>query len=175
MIMVDTLIRLIADEALIIMIALAGLALLGLVNKRQRLDYYARIVLAGLTGLLVAKFMAAVFQPATVRPFEKLGITPGASYLDNPGFPSDHALLATAIFFAVWFAVRKKWLTALMAVFVLMICVGRVLALVHTPLDVVGGILAASIGALWYLEDQAIKTKLTKLKKRLAYLQKSKT
>lgn len=173
--MVDTLIRLIADEALMIMIAIAGLALLLLVNRRQRLNYYARIILAGLTGLLTAKFMAAVFQPASVRPFEKLGIDPGASYLDNPGFPSDHALLAAAIFFAVWFAVRKKWLTVLMAIFVLIICIGRILALVHTPLDVIGGVAAASIGALWYLEDKTIRTRLVKLKSRLSHLQKSKT
>ena len=173
--MVDTLIRLIADEALVIMIVLAGVSLLVLVDKRKRLSYYARIILAGLTGLLTAKFMAAVFQPASVRPFEKLGITPGASYLDNPGFPSDHALLATAIFFAVWFAVRKNWLSLLMVVFVLMICTGRILALVHTPLDVIGGILAASVGALWYLEDKTVKAKLAKFKNRLSNLQKSKT
>jgi membrane-associated phospholipid phosphatase len=30
------------------------------------------------------------------------------------------------------------------------VCVGRVLALVHTPLDIAGGILVACIGAVWY-------------------------
>jgi membrane-associated phospholipid phosphatase len=62
-----------------------------------------------------------------------------------------------------------------MAIFVLIICIGRILALVHTPLDVIGGVAAASIGALWYLEDKTIRTRLVKLKSRLSHLQKSKT
>jgi membrane-associated phospholipid phosphatase len=37
-------------------------------------------------------------------------------------------------------------------VLTLMVCLGRVLALVHTPLDVIGGIVVASVGALWYLQ-----------------------
>lgn len=177
MIMLDTTIRIIADDALIVMIAVAGIFLLIGVDKQQRLSSYARIILAGLTGLLVAKFMAAVFQPETMRPFQQLGIDPGASFLDNPGFPSDHALLATAIFFAVWFAVKRRWLTILMAVLVLLICLGRVLALVHTSLDVAGGILAASIGALWYLDLDLTKVKKVKAtpKKQSKNLQKSKT
>ena len=34
---------------------------------------------------------------------------------------------------------------------VALIALGRVLALVHSPLDVVGGFIFASFGALWYL------------------------
>lgn len=166
----DTLIRILADDMLIIMIAISGIFLLIGVDKKKRLSYYARIILAGLTSLVVAKFMAALFQPEGTRPFEQLGLTPGASYLNNPGFPSDHALLATAIFFAVWFAVRKKWLTILLAVLVVAICAGRVLALVHTPLDVLGGMGAAAIGALWYIDEL-----VNKPKKKSKNLQKHET
>lgn len=107
--------------------------------------------MAGLTSLLVAKFMATLYQPTGERPFEILGVAPGAAYLNNPGFPSDHALFATAIAYAVWFETRHKVLSWILAGLVVLVCIGRVLALVHTPLDVTGGIVAATIGAGWYL------------------------
>lgn len=106
--------------------------------------------MAGLTAYLFAKLIGAVYQPATERPYELLGVEPGASYLENPGFPSDHALFVTAIVCAVWFETRKKAVSIFLALCVVLICVGRVVALVHTPLDVVGGVMIALVGALWY-------------------------
>jgi membrane-associated phospholipid phosphatase len=38
-----------------------------------------------------------------------------------------------------------------MIALVVTVGVGRVLALVHTPIDVIGGVLIALVGALWYL------------------------
>lgn len=111
--------------------------------------------MAGLTALLVAKLMATFFQPASERPFELLGVSPGASFLDNPGFPSDHALFVTAITLAVWFETKQKYLTYALLVLLVLVCVGRVAALVHTPLDVIGGIFAGLTGALWYLPGLA--------------------
>ena len=110
--------------------------------------------MAGLTAFLVAKLLATLYQPTGERPFQLLGVAPGAAYLDNPGFPSDHALFVTAIMLAVWFETKSKVLTGILAVFVVLVCIGRVLALVHTPLDVAGGILVACIGAAWYLNVQ---------------------
>jgi len=34
---------------------------------------------------------------------------------------------------------------------IIVVAVGRVLALVHTPADVIGGIVIALIGSIWYL------------------------
>jgi membrane-associated phospholipid phosphatase len=42
--------------------------------------------------------------------------------------------------------------TIILATLTVIVCVGRVLALVHTPLDVIGGVLVAFVGALWYLQ-----------------------
>ena len=39
---------------------------------------------------------------------------------------------------------------------------GRVLALVHTPLDVIGGLIAASVGAGWYLTALPAKSRAKK-------------
>jgi membrane-associated phospholipid phosphatase len=108
--------------------------------------------MAGLTAYLLAKLVASIYQPVGERPFQILGVAPDASYLNNPGFPSDHALFTIFLTLAVWFETRRKWLTIILAVLTLGVCIGRVLALVHTPLDIVGGLVIASIGALWYLQ-----------------------
>lgn len=142
-----------ADGMLAPIILLGAVSLIVMVPNSKKIAVYSHIAMAGLTALLVAKFMAVVYQPSTARPFELLGINPGASYIDNPGFPSDHALLAMAVLFAVWYGVRNKWLTLFLAICVALVCIGRVLALVHTPLDIAGGLFAASVGALWYLND----------------------
>jgi len=153
---IHTFIALIADGAVIPIIVIAGYALLFLVPSGHRFEAYVRILMAGMTAYLVAKLLGAIYQPATERPFEILGVAPGASYLNNPGFPSDHALFTTFLTLAVWFETRRKGITVILAILTITVCVGRVLALVHTPLDVTGGILIASFGALWYLQRDKI-------------------
>lgn len=147
----DVFIQLIADYAVFPVVLLGAWALLSIPNK-QKYRAYCRILLAGLTAFLLAKLVAAVYQPEVSRPYELLGVDPGASYLDNPGFPSDHALFVAAIALAVWAETRQKTISVILAVLVVVVCVGRVLALVHTPLDVVAGVLIAGVGGLWYLQ-----------------------
>jgi membrane-associated phospholipid phosphatase len=77
-------------------------------------------------------------------------VAPGAAYIDNPGFPSDHALLATATIVAVYAFTKNRTVTLFLMVLLLIMSIARVVALVHTPLDIVGGILAGLAGSLWY-------------------------
>lgn len=147
---VEIFIRVIADAAVIPVILIGAWALLFKIPKGKRFEAYSRILMAGLTSYMLAKFIGTVYQPETLRPFELMGVNPGAFYLNNPGFPSDHALFVTAITLAVWFETRMKKVTILLTGLVVLICVGRVLALVHTPFDVIGGVLIALVGALWY-------------------------
>lgn len=147
---IEVIIRLIADVAVIPVVLIAAWALVFKIPKGQRYKAYCRILMAGLTAYLLAKFVASVYQPSTLRPFQELGLDPGAFYLNNPGFPSDHALFVTAIACAVWFETRLKKTSIVLFTLVALICLGRVLAHVHTPLDVIGGVGIALIGALWY-------------------------
>lgn len=148
----QTIIKFLADGAVIPIILIAGYALLFTIPRGQRFQAYSRILMAGLTAYLIAKLLGSVYQPSGERPFEILGVAPGASYLNNPGFPSDHALFTAFLTLAVWFETRKRGLAITMAVLTLLVCVGRVLALVHTPLDVIAGLVVASLGALWYVQ-----------------------
>lgn len=149
----QTLISLIADGAVIPIVIIAGYALLFMVPSGHRFEIYARVLMAGLTAYLLAKLLASVYQPSLQRPFEILGVAPGASFLPNAGFPSDHALFTGFLTLAVWFETRRKKLAIILAVLTAAVCIGRVLALVHTPLDVIGGLIIASVGALWYLQS----------------------
>lgn len=155
MIVMQAFIQLIADGTLLPIVILGVYALVFKVPSSKRYEAYCRILLAGLTAFLLAKLMATLYQPTGLRPFQELGVEPGAAYLPNPGFPSDHALFAASIALAVWFETKHKVISLVLAGLVVAVGIGRVLALVHTPLDVLGGIFAASVGAAWYLTASA--------------------
>jgi undecaprenyl-diphosphatase len=151
--MSQIIIRIIADGTLIPLVLFGTYLLIAKVPRNLRVQVYSRILMAGLTAYLLAKLLGFIYQPSYERPFELMGVAAGASFLNNPGFPSDHALFASAITWAVWFATKQKVPSLIMAGLTIVLCVGRVLALVHTPIDVVGGVVIASVGALWYLND----------------------
>lgn len=150
--MIDVIIHLLADGAVVPILLIAAYALLFKIPKGGRLSAYSRILFVGLTAYLLAKLLGAAYQPATMRPFEIMGVQAGASYLNNPGFPSDHALFTAFLTLIVWFETRSKTLTLTMAILTILVCAGRILALVHTPLDVIGGISVALFASLWYLQ-----------------------
>lgn len=155
----ELIIKIMADWAVIPIILIGALTLLTKFPKGQHLKAYSRILMSGLTAFLLAKFIASIYQPTSGRPFELLGIVPGASFMNNPGFPSDHSLFIAAITCAVWFETKQKLVTAILIVLVIAVCLGRVLALVHTPTDVIGGVIIAMLGSVWYLTDKTTKRK----------------
>lgn len=162
---------LLADGVILPVVLLAGYALLFRIPSASRYDAYARIIVVGLTSYLLAKLLGSVYQPSTMRPFELLGVAAGASFLDNPGFPSDHVLFASFLTLAVWFETRQRRIVLLLAVLTLLIATGRVLALVHSPADVLGALAVAVVGALWYLQPEAKITKPTSRQKHKQLVQ----
>lgn len=157
----DEIVRIIADGTLAPIVLIGVYMLIFKVPKGHRFQAYSRILLAGLTAYLLAKLAATVYQPDVARPFELLGQHAGAMFLNNPGFPSDHTLFAAAITCAVWFETRNKPISLLLAALVVLISVGRVLALVHTPVDVIFGVIFSLIGSLWYINSKPIVYKNT--------------
>ncbi|RYF28830.1 MAG: phosphatase PAP2 family protein [Chloroflexi bacterium] len=147
----DTIVQILADGLVIPIILIGAASLLFLIPNNKKYEAYCRILMAGLTAYLIAKLLGTLYQPTSERPFQTLGMDPGASYLDNPGFPSDHALFAGAIALAVLAEVKRRWIGIGLVILTLLVCLGRVLALVHTPLDVIGGLLVSCVGAGWYL------------------------
>lgn len=146
----DMLIRLLADYTLVTIVIGGSLALLFGVRRSEWPRLIPVAIMAGLTSLLIGKFMSLLWQPDVARPFIELGVSPGASFIDNPGFPSDHMLLATVVVTAVFMMSRFRWIAYILALLVILMGAGRVLALVHTPIDIIGGLLAGLSGIFWY-------------------------
>lgn len=143
-------IRLLADGTIVLIALLSLYGFVFLVPRTKWKFWALRIVAAGITTYLAAKIAGLIYQPETMRPFEKLGVDPGAAYLNNPGFPSDHVLFGTFLLLAVWYSTGNKWLTGVLLTLTLLMGLGRVLALVHTPADVIGGFVIAFVGLVWY-------------------------
>lgn len=139
----DIIIRIMADGLVVPIVLIAAWTMLRL-PQRERLDRIARGIVAGLVALLTAKLLSLMYQDGE-RPFMILGVDPKAAYLNNPGFPSDHVLFVFAITFVVWASTKNKPLALTLLIMSIMVAAGRVLALVHTPLDVLGGFAAALI------------------------------
>jgi membrane-associated phospholipid phosphatase len=143
--LMDIFVKIFADYLIIPIVLAGGIIILSL-QKAGRYEAWARAVMVGLVALWLAKIISLVYQGQ--RPFEALGVAPGATFLPNPGFPSDHALLVFTVTAVVWGATKNKILAATLLIASIAVAVGRVVALVHTPLDVIGGIFCALLAAM---------------------------
>lgn len=147
----ELLVSFLADWTLVILIAMAvGFIGYDLYRRRSLMPLHV-VAVAALTSLFVAKCISVIYQPSTVRPFMEAGAAAGAAFVDNPGFPSDHALLGTVLAVAVYGVTRRRNVALIMLLIVVAMDIGRVLALVHTPLDVIAGSLFGLLGAIWYV------------------------
>lgn len=145
MVPADFLLKLIADWLVVPIVAIALLAGLR-VPKGEWYIAITRALMAGLLALFFAGVLRLFVQDGA-RPFELMGVDPGAAYLDNPGFPSDHALLVFTITFIVWATLKNRTITAVLLGLSILVGIGRIAALVHTPADVLGGIACAFVAA----------------------------
>lgn len=143
--MEEFLLRIFADYLVVPVVLVGGVALL-LIPRQRRYQAWSWAVITGLLALLFAKLASLFYQGE--RPFEVQGVEPGAAFLPNPGFPSDHVLLVVVIACIVWASMKNKALSISLAAACLIIAVARVIALVHTPLDVIGGALCAIAAAI---------------------------
>lgn len=103
--------------------------------------------------------------------FEKLivlNVRPNGS--GEPSFPSTHVMITATVFFITMLIIPKYVkqkslriiLEVIMVIMIILICIGRVLANMHWPIDVVGGVGFAFIFAeIYYL---ALKKTLKKEK-----------
>ena len=139
-----------ADGLLIIIVVISFLAALAGFEWKKTKQILPYAIMAGLTSLLVGKFLSLIIQPSSTRPFIEKGVEAGAAFIDNPGFPSDHMLLAVVIVCAVYYLTPFRKLAVVLAVLSLLMGLARVLALVHTPIDIFGGIIAGLSGTIWY-------------------------
>jgi len=133
-----------------------GLLVAWLLVKRQfKLRFIIATVLAGMIALIISRIASHLFY--NPRPFVSQHITPLIAHAPDNGFPSDHALFTSTLTMITFFYNRK--ISYAMAVLTLLVCIGRVLAHVHSPLDVIAGaaIGVASAAAAYFLTNWIFK------------------
>jgi membrane-associated phospholipid phosphatase len=138
-------IKVTADFLIIPMIIIGGWVGIRLIFDRKK-TLVTKAIITGAAAFALAKLASLFYQGE--RPFVQQGVAPGAAYLNNPGFPSDHALLAFVVVYIVWGSTKNIPLTIALLVCAVLISLGRIMALVHTPVDVIGGFGCATIAAI---------------------------
>lgn len=80
------------------------------------------------------------------RPFVVENFVPLVAHAADNGFPSDHALLTSAVAMVLWWAHRR----ASIGVWILAVVIGvsRVLAGVHHPIDILGSMALAIVAGI---------------------------
>ena len=108
----------------------------------ERVKDFFFFVITGLTAWITALTLKLlIYAP---RPFVTHdAIHPLFEYGGYDSFPSGHALLFTAITIAAWH--HQKGLGILVGCVSILIMASRVIAGIHYPLDIIGGILIGSI------------------------------
>lgn len=142
----DFVVQFIADGLVIPIVIIAAVAMLRIPRKKWP-DLFPRAFLAGILALTLAKIASLIYQ-GDARPFVLLGEQAKALYVDNPGFPSDHAVFVFAIAFIVWASTKNKQLFAWLFSLSVLVALGRIAALVHAPIDVVGGFVCALVAVI---------------------------
>ena len=138
--MLDLLAILCAKYLIMLSLVLAGISFLKLSKQEKRsMLIFAAIALP----LIYLTALAAGHFYSNPRPFVVGHFVPLIPHGDDNGFPSDHALLASAIA-AIWTIYRRHtglvlWVTALL------VGIGRVYVGVHHPIDIIGSALIAGV------------------------------
>lgn len=155
---VDIIIRIMADGLVVPVVLVAAWVLLR-TPRKQWWEHLSRAIVMGLVALWSAKIMGLFYREGE-RPFMILGVHAKAAYLNNPGFPSDHVLFVFSITFVVWAITKNKAWSLTLFILSVLVAIGRVLALVHTPVDVAGGFVAALLAASVVYGRDFYRTKL---------------
>ncbi len=129
---------LLASRLHIVIVLLAIITfLLSSHDKKQKLIMYGLIALP--LSYVLGKFLSSLYY--TNRPFVELGIPPLVSHVANNGFPSEHTLYAMVIALVIF--LLNKRIGTLLITLAILVGLGRVLALVHNPIDIIGSVFIA--------------------------------
>lgn len=124
---------------------LLGWALIALrISPAARKQFIVATVFSGIIALVVSRIAGHVyFDP---RPFVTQHVQPLIAHGTDNGFPSDHALLTMTLTAIAYFFSKK--IAAGMLVVTVLVSGARVLAKVHSPLDIGGAWLIGILSVL---------------------------
>lgn len=128
-------------QYLIIAVALVYVYIFFKLSPKSRKQFIAVTVAALVIAAILDKLAGALYYDP--RPFVSHSVKPLFAHGADNGFPSDHTLFSTTIA-AVLYFYRKKFAAI---AFVLAVIIGsaRVAAHVHSPIDIIGGLVLGAI------------------------------
>lgn len=146
--MIDIVIIFAAQYLPFVLVALALWFILRL-ELLKRKSALALIVLASAFAFVIDKILNQLIS--SPRPFVVEDIAPLFPHVADNGFPSEHALFAMVIAGIVF--VYNQRLGIILGIFALVIGLARIIAYVHHPIDVLGGIVIALVAVFsaWYV------------------------
>lgn len=113
-------------------------------TKNLKVQFIVATVIAGAIAFILSRIASKLYYDP--RPFVAEHVKPLIAHQTDNGFPSDHALL-TGTLTAITYFYNKKIATA-MLVLTVIVGIARVLAKVHSPLDIGVGWAFGIIGAV---------------------------
>lgn len=119
------------------------------------------LLLISISGAICEIIKILVHSP---RPYWVSFEVQALSHYPSFGFPSGHAQNAVIFFgyIAAW--MRKKWVTGLCIITILLIGLARVYQAVHYPLDIIGGMVIGLLLLILYFRcEKAIDTRIAGL------------
>lgn len=124
-------------------------------NTRGKKKLAAQVILAGVIAAILIKLAGKLYYDP--RPFIDGHVKPLFAHGPDNGFPSDHTALAMTLTAVMYYYNRQ--LAAVALVLTLLTGLGRVLAHVHSPIDIAGGLVIGLIAgwASWWAMPKVIK------------------
>ena len=143
-----------AKYLFILAILIAALVYFKLTRNR-RLQFAAAIILGGLLAVILVKILGKLYYHP--RPFTLTGVKPLVSHAPDNGFPSEHATYTTVVATTLYF--YRKQFAALAFIVAILVSYSRVLAHVHSTVDILAGIIAGVVAGIcgYYLARQFFK------------------
>lgn len=125
-------------------------------GKNKKIELMTATVTAGILAYVLMKIAGHLYYDP--RPFVTQHIKPLVAHGADNGFPSEHTVFTMTLTSVIYF--YNKHLGYIAVIITLIVGTSRVLAHVHSPIDIVGGLLigtVAGIAGYW-----AVKRILTK-------------
>ena len=120
-----------------------GIALLR-TSKNLKVQFIVATVIAGVIAFILSRIASKLYYDP--RPFVTEHVKPLIAHANDNGFPSDHALL-TMTLAAITYFYNKKLALAMLLLTVI-VGVARILAKIHSPLDIGAGWVFGAVGAI---------------------------
>lgn len=111
--------------------------------RSKKVEMASAVIIAGVLALAIARITSKLYYDP--RPFVSGNVRPLIQHAADNGFPSDHTLLSATLTGVLYFY-NRTWAGAALLL-TLAIGLARILAHVHSPIDILGSLVIGTAAA----------------------------